>query len=106
MYKIFIDTNIFLDFYRYNSNDNILEIEKEFKKYKNYFINTQQSYDEFYRNRERTINEFIETLKKQIIPIYNGNFLSSLSGFNEYVESVKMANCKIDNMVKKSKECY
>lgn len=61
MYKIFIDTNIFLDFYRYNSNDNILEIEKEFKKYKNYFINTQQSYDEFYRNRERTINEFIET---------------------------------------------
>lgn len=63
MFKIFIDTNIFLDFYRYNKNDNISNLKDEFKKYFEYFINTKQSYDEFFRNREKTINEFIDTLK-------------------------------------------
>ena len=39
MYKIFIDTNIFLDFYRYNKNNiKIMELIKEFQKYKKHLI--------------------------------------------------------------------
>lgn len=60
MYKIFIDTNIILDFYRINNKKSVKEILKEIKKYKKYFISTKQSKDEFLRNRDRTIIDFIE----------------------------------------------
>ena len=95
MAKIFIDTNIFLDFYRYNKNDNLEILQKEFKEYNNYFINTEQALDEFLRNREKTIREFIDTLNNQIIPIFDKNFLSSLEGFDDYLNSVKSANANI-----------
>lgn len=104
MFKIFIDTNIFLDFYRYNKNDNISNLKDEFKKYYEYFINTKQSYDEFFRNREKTINEFIDTLKSQINPLYDGNFLSSLNGFEDYYENMKLANKSIKCMIDKCSE--
>ena len=104
MFKIFIDTNIFLDFYRYNKNDNISNLKDEFKKYFEYFINTKQSYDEFFRNREKTINEFIDTLKSQINPLYDGNFLSSLNGFEDYYENMKLANKSIKCMIDKCSE--
>ncbi len=104
MYKIFIDTNIFLDFYRYNNNENILEVKKEFSKYKKHFINTEQSHDEFYRNRERTINEFIETLKSQINPTFESNFIYNFEGFDRYINSIKRANQEINKMIEKCKE--
>ena len=104
MFKIFIDTNIFLDFYRYNKNDNISNLKDEFKKYFEYFINTKQSYDEFFRNREKTINEFIDTLKSQINPLYDGNFLSILNGFEDYYENMKLANKSIKCMIDKCSE--
>lgn len=104
MFKIFIDTNIFLDFYRYNKNDNISNLKDEFKKYFEYFINTKQSYDEFFRNREKTINEFIDTLKSQINPLYDGNFLSSLNGFEDYYKNMKLANKSIKCMIDKCSE--
>lgn len=104
IFKIFIDTNIFLDFYRYNKNDNISNLKDEFKKYFEYFINTKQSYDEFFRNREKTINEFIDTLKSQINPLYDGNFLSSLNGFEDYYENMKLANKSIKCMIDKCSE--
>ena len=93
MAKIFIDTNIFLDFYRYNKNDNLEILQKEFKEYNNYFINTEQALDEFLRNREKTIREFIDTLNNQIIPIFDKNFLSSLEGFDDYLNS-EVGKCK------------
>lgn len=104
IFKIFIDTNIFLDFYRYNKNDNISNLKDEFKKYFEYFINTKQSYDEFFRNREKTINEFIDTLKSQINPLYDGNFLSSLNGFEDYYKNMKLANKSIKCMIDKCSE--
>lgn len=92
MYKIFIDTNIFLDFYRINSKDNINLILKEIKKNKNYFINTEQSKDEFMRNRERTIKEFIDKLKSQNYSVFNNNFISTLSDYEKYENAIKNAN--------------
>ncbi|MCI8361689.1 MAG: hypothetical protein HFJ41_00760 [Clostridia bacterium] len=64
MYKIFIYTNIILNFYRINNKDSINAILGAIKKYKKYFISTKQSQDEFLRNRDRTMRDFIEELKK------------------------------------------
>lgn len=104
MFKIFIDTNIFFDFYRYNQNDNISNLKNEFRKYYDHFVNTRQSYDEFFRNRERTINDFIQTLNGQINPLYDGNFLSSLDGFKDYYDNMKLANKSIQAMKEKCNE--
>lgn len=92
MYKIFIDTNIFLDFYRINNNDNINEILREMKKYKKFFINTEQSRDEFMRNRERTIEEFVKNLNAQKYQLFNNNFIVTFDEYEDYSNAVKNAN--------------
>lgn len=92
VYKIFIDTNIFLDFYRINSNDNINEILREINKYKRFFINTEQSRDEFMRNRERTIEEFVKNLNSQKYQVFNNNFIATFDEYDDYSDAVKSAN--------------
>lgn len=92
MYKIFIDTNIILDFYRINNKNSINEILKEIKKYKKYFISTKQSQDEFLRNRDRTITDFIEEIKKQNYKVHTNNVIATLDSYTEYHESIIKAN--------------
>ena len=104
MYCIFIDTNIFLDFYRYNKNDNILNLFNEFKKYQKFLITTEQSIDEFNRNRDKTINDFIDILNSQLNTIYDKNFLSNLDGFCDYIRSIKEANKSIKKMIDKCRD--
>ena len=100
MYKIFIDTNIFLDFYRINKNDEIKKVLNEIKKYKMFFINTEQSIDEFLRNRERAINNFVTDLRKQNYSIFNNNFIATLESYDDYFKSVKKANDATKNIIK------
>lgn len=92
MYKIFIDTNIILDFYRINNKNSINEILKEIKKYKKYFISTKQSQDEFLRNRDRTITDFIEEIKKQNYKVHINNVIATLDSYTEYHDSIIKAN--------------
>lgn len=92
MYKIFIDTNIILDFYRINNKNSINEILKEIKKYKKYFISTKQSQDEFLRNRDRTITDFIEEIKKQNYKVHTNNVIATLDSYTEYHDSIIKAN--------------
>lgn len=92
MYKIFIDTNIILDFYRINNQDSIIKILKEIKKYKKYFISTKQSQDEFLRNRDRTITDFAEELKKQNYKVHANNVIATLNSYAEYRDSIINAN--------------
>ncbi len=99
MYKIFIDTNIFLDFYRFNNREKLSNLQSEMGKYQKHFISTEQSQDEFMRNRERTINDFIKTLKEQINPLYDSNFLVGMTGYERYLKSIKSANKEIDKMM-------
>ena len=99
MYKIFIDTNIFLDFYRVNNRDSLIELSDEIVKYKRYLIGTEQSNDEFFRNRERIINEFIMILNKQINSLYDNNFISTLDCYREYSDDIKKANASIKKMM-------
>ena len=51
MTKIFIDTNIFLDMYRANLQSDISTLLGFIFKNKKYFITTEQSINEFTRNR-------------------------------------------------------
>lgn len=104
MYKIFIDTNIYLDFYRANNKDNIKEVIKELKRYKKFVICTEQSDDEFLRNRERIITEFVSILNNQINSSYNNNFISTFSSYKSYYKDIKKANESINIMIDKCKE--
>lgn len=99
MYKIFIDTNIILDFYRINNKNSINEILKEIKKYKKYFISTKQSQDEFLRNRDRTITDFIEVLRKQKYTVHVNNVIATLNSYGEYRDSIIKANNNIRKII-------
>ena len=99
MYKIFIDTNWFFDFYRTKAKDKIVEMKPIFKKYKKYFVNTEQSRDEFYRNRVRIISEFEENLKKQINSINDNSFLYDLVEYEDYKNNIIDANNKINKIL-------
>lgn len=99
MYKIFIDTNILLDFYRINNQKSINEILKEIKKYSKYFVSTEQSMDEFLRNRERTIWDFVEELKKQNYKVHANSIISTLDVYDEYAKSVAKAKLNTKTII-------
>lgn len=104
MYKIFIDTNIVLDFYRINNKKSIKEILKEIMKYKKYFISTKQSKDEFLRNRDRTIRDFVEELKRQNYNVHANNIIATLDTYDEYANSIEKANKNTKIIVSKVNE--
>lgn len=99
MYKIFIDTNIILNFYRINNKDSINAILGAIKKYKKYFISTKQSQDEFLRNRDRTMKDFIEELKKQNYKAHSNSVIATLDTYNEYYDSIIKANKSTRNII-------
>lgn len=103
MYKIFIDTNIILDFYRINNKNSINEILKEIKRYKKYFISTEQSKDEFLRNRDRTMRDFVEELKKQHYKVHMNNIIATLNSYNEYHDSILKANNETTKIIEEMK---
>ena len=64
MTKIFIDTNIFLDMYRANLQSDISTLLGFIFKNKKYFITTEQSINEFTRNRRSILEQALESFKK------------------------------------------
>ncbi len=90
MAKIFIDTNIFLDMYRSNLPKDIKTIMQFLYKNKKYFITTEQSINEFSRNRYRILSETLDSFKNQTnIDKGASTFLRSLTSFKKYDESLK-----------------
>lgn len=89
MKKIFIDTNIFLDMYRANYSKDISIMLKLIYDNKKYFITTEQSINEFNRNRYSTIESAIKEFKNktQIDKGYS-SFVRSLKTFENYNKSV------------------
>lgn len=61
---IFIDTNIFLDFYRLR-NETSLKYLEEINKHKNLLIFTRQVEMEFKKNRQKVLLDSIQNLKKK-----------------------------------------
>lgn len=90
MKKIFIDTNIFLNMYRANLPKDISVMMKLIYDSKKYFITTEQSINEFNRNRYTTIETVIYEFNKKT-QIDNGypSFIQSLKSFENYDKSIK-----------------
>ncbi len=104
MPKIFIDTQIYLNFYQ--SNVEISTVFKEINKIRRFLIIPEQVKDEFIRKRDTKIQE----LKKRITETYSEDKLSSFGIFRkhpEFAECIKLVN-QINqirqNMIKKCEE--
>lgn len=86
--KIFLDSNIFIDFYQ-STNDSIKALE-DLKQHKKHFVLTTQSRDEFERNRDnilkQTLHRFQESTK---IKPYTTSLIQSRSEFKKLSEKKK-----------------
>ncbi len=88
--RIFIDTNVFLDMYRSNIQSDINTLMKFLYENKKYLITTEQSINEFSRNRYTILNESLESFKKGTnIDKGSSTFLRSLKGYKKYEDSLK-----------------
>ena len=88
--KIFIDTNVFLDMYRSNLHSDIITIMHFLYQNKKYFLTTEQSINEFARNRHSILIEILDNYKKQTnIEKGSSSFLRSLKSFKDYDNSFK-----------------
>ncbi|GEM_PF-3286834 len=105
MKKIFIDTNIFLDFYR--SNKESLKVFDELKKYSRYIVFPLQVYEEYKRNRVGELEEILSKVKQtsKISP-YSTSIVSDLEEFknlmiarNEYNNCSDKLMTKIQQMI-------
>ena len=101
--KIFIDTNIFLDMYRSNLPKDIKTIMQFLYQNKKHFITTEQSINEFTRNRHKILNETLDSFKNQTnIDKGASTFLRSLASFKKYDDSLKkfreQRNCIIEEI--------
>ena len=103
MYKILIDTNVILDFYRLSDKTNVKNILEEIKKYKKYFISTEQFKDEFLRNRNNVMMEFIRNINLKH-SARNDSFIATLKIYPKYKETIKNANKYTDELIEEINE--
>jgi predicted nucleic acid-binding protein len=87
---IFIDTNIFLDFYRMRKSDVSMKYLQEVENHKDLIITTSQVEMEFKKNRQEVILESILEVKKNI-------------NINLNVPTI-LSDAKAVDMIKKSKK--
>ena len=95
---IFIDTNIFLDFYRIRKSDVSLKYLEEIEKHSDLIITTSQVEMEFKKNRQSVILESISEVKK----INNVNI--SVPAILSDSKAVEMIEKSKKNISKKQKE--
>lgn len=100
MTKIFIDTNIFLDMYRANLQSDISTLLGFIFKNKKYFITTEQSINEFTRNRRSILEQALESFKKTSrVDKSFPSFLRSLSNFKNYEETLSKYSIQRQAMI-------
>ncbi len=87
---IFIDTNIFLDFYRIRKSNVSMKYLDEIEKHKGLIITSSQVEMEFKKNRQSVILESISEVKK-------------INNVNTNVPAI-LSNAKAVEMIEKSKE--
>ncbi len=104
---IFIDTNIFLDFYRYRNSEVSLELLPKINQLSPQLILTNQVEMEFKKNRQAvilsTVKEFdrVDGYKNILPPIVNKNGLND--SLKELQKEIKL---KLDQLKKELKEIY
>lgn len=90
MKKIYIDTNVFLNMYRSNLSKDISTIMKFIKDNINVFITTEQTKNEFIRNRTKTLKNTLEEFKKNSsISNYTTNYIRSLKSYSGFSRSLQ-----------------
>lgn len=98
---IFIDTNIFLDFYRIRRTDVSMKYLEEIEKHKDSIICTSQVEMEYKKHRQSAILESITEVKK----INNVNLtVPAIISDAKAVEMIKKSKKDIDSQQKKLKE--
>lgn len=104
MQKIFIDTNIFLDMYRARIDKDISIIMKFIRDNKQYYITTEQSINEFKRNRNNVLNKIIEDITNNTTTEnISSNFIRSLKSFEGYNKAAKELKKQKINLTKEIK---
>lgn len=103
MYKIFVDTNAILEFYRLKDKVNVKNILEEIKKYKKYFISTEQFKDEFLRSRNSVMKDFIKEINLKH-NVRNDSFIATLKIYPKYKEIIKNANKCTDELIEEINE--
>jgi predicted nucleic acid-binding protein len=95
---IFIDTNIFLDFYRIRKSDVSMKYLEEIIRHKNIIITSSQVEMEFKKNRQAVIIESISEVKKM------NNDLINVPAILSNAKAVKMISKYRKNISSKQKE--
>lgn len=111
--KIFIDTNIFLGLYNSNDAGNVKAFMRSLFKNKKVLITTEQSVNEYLRNRARIINEFKSTFVDIAATAHTSSFISSFAEYKDYLKCVKELKSlrkkvvgKIDTVLSNTKQDY
>jgi hypothetical protein len=104
MPKIFIDTQIYLNFYR--TNVDIFKLFEEINKKRHYLIITEQIKDEFIRNRDTKIRELQKYIKNSKIDENLSSFgiFRKDPEFKGYTNLVKQIQQIREKMIKKCEE--
>lgn len=103
LYKVFIDTNLFLGLYETNKN-NIEKIFDDILKIKDSIIFVDQVSDEFLRNRDILLEKQINNSGKNCPQIPTTALIRSLEEYSELEEAKRLYAQKNDKLVKKLKE--
>lgn len=103
--KIYIDTNVFLDFYQ--SNTDGLEVFGELKKLSDFLVFPEQTINEFKRNRIERLANLVRNIKNiNHAPLFTTSVVKSLAEFPEWKkhsekakESVKKITAVIEGWI-------
>ncbi|UPQ78698.1 PIN domain-containing protein [Flavobacterium azooxidireducens] len=96
---IFIDTNIYLDFYRIRKSNVSMKYLEEIVKHKNLIITSSQVEMEYKKNRQSAILESITEINKISVNLNVPTIFSN----DEAVEKMKKSKKEIDELQKKLK---
>ncbi len=100
--KLFIDTNIFLSFYDFTEHDleQIKKIINLLNEKKLNLILTEQIRDEFFRQRESTIDNSIKNLEKFKLKQQIPRFIHYHEGYREFDEKLKEVEKAKQSLIK------
>ncbi|MDL2215892.1 PIN domain-containing protein [Ruminococcaceae bacterium OttesenSCG-928-N02] len=99
---MFIDTNIFLGLYNSNNAGNVKAFMQSLFKNKSILVTTEQSFNEYLRNRTSVINELKKDFTASTANIYTSSFISSLdeyAGYSECAKELKERRKKITDRI-------
>ncbi|MBU3188745.1 PIN domain-containing protein [Clostridium bowmanii] len=103
MSKIFIDTNIFLDFYR--ANKETLKVLDELKKYAKHIVFPLQVYGEYNRNRVEELEKILLNLKRIMkVGSYSTSIINDLDEFKELQKTKRLYEDNLKALIGKVQE--